>query len=246
MKRVLLAAAQAQHLLPSDQRLQRLFVADPQYASIRNPDGSVNKELLAAQGMSSEMLAQQLRLEVGMNQVLAGIAGSATAPKAVVSAALDAVLQRREVQGQLFDPKTYAGKVTPSEADIESYYKAQEAQFKLPEQAEIEYVVLDAEGLKKAVTVSEDDLKKYYAENANRYTAAEERRASHILIKADGAGSAADKQKAKAKAEELLAEVRKSPQRFAEVAKKNSQDPGSAEKGGDLDYFGRGAMVKPL
>ena len=245
-ERVLLAAAQAQHLLPSDQRLQRLFVADPQYASIRNPDGSVNKELLAAQGMSSEMLAQQLRLEVGMNQVLAGIAGSATAPKAVVSAALDAVLQRREVQGQLFDPKTYAGKVTPSEADIESYYKAQEAQFKLPEQAEIEYVVLDAEGLKKAVTVSEDDLKKYYAENANRYTAAEERRASHILIKADGAGSAADKQKAKAKAEELLAEVRKSPQRFAEVAKKNSQDPGSAEKGGDLDYFGRGAMVKPF
>jgi len=48
------------------------------------------------------------------------------------------------------------------------------------------------------------------------------------------------------KADALLAELRKDPKRFAELAKANSQDPGSAERGGDLDFFGRGAMVKPF
>ena len=57
---------------------------------------------------------------------------------------------------------------------------------------------------------------------------------------------AAERQKARAKADALLEQLRKSPGQFAELAKKNSDDPGSAERGGDLDYFGRGAMVKPF
>ncbi len=118
--------------------------------------------------------------------------------------------------------------------------------FRAPEQARIDYVVLDLQTLQKDVTVSDDELQRYYAENASRYTAAEERRASHILIKADKDMAAAERQKAKAKADALLEQVRKSPGQFAELAKKNSDDPGSAERGGDLDYFGRGAMVKPF
>ena len=92
----------------------------------------------------------------------------------------------------------------------------------------------------------EEDLRRYYEENASRYTQAEERRASHILVKADASASAAEKKAAKQRAEELLAEVRKSPASFAEVARRSSQDPGSAERGGDLDFFGRGMMVKPF
>jgi peptidyl-prolyl cis-trans isomerase D len=185
-------------------------------------------------------------MDIGMRQVLAGVAGSATAPKAAVDAAVQAVMQRREVQGRLFEAKAYEAKVNPSDAEIEAYYKANEAPFRLAEQAEIEYVLLDIEALKKTVAVTEDDLKKYYAENASRYTAAEERRASHILIKADKDATAPEKQKAKARAEELLAEVRKAPASFADVARKHSQDEGSAQRGGDLDFFGRGAMVKPF
>ena len=68
--RVLAAAAGAMHLTPSDARLQRLFVTDPQFAQMRNPDGSVNRELLAVQGMSSEMFAAQLRQEFATQQVM--------------------------------------------------------------------------------------------------------------------------------------------------------------------------------
>ena len=94
--------------------------------------------------------------------------------------------------------------------------------------------------------MSDDELRKYYEENAARYTTPEERRASHILIKADKGAPAADRAKARAKAEALLAELKKNPAAFAELAKKNSDDPGSAERGGDLDFFARGAMVKPF
>jgi peptidyl-prolyl cis-trans isomerase D len=100
--------------------------------------------------------------------------------------------------------------------------------------------------LKAGISVPEDDLRKYYAENAARYTVAEERRASHILINAAKDAPAEQRSQAKAKAEALLAELRKNPASFAEVAKKNSNDTASAERGGDLDFFARGAMVKPF
>jgi len=247
-ERVMLVAANKLNLTTTDERLQRLFTSDPQFAFLRNPDGSVNKDALAAQGMSSEMFAQRLRQDLSLRQVMLGIEGTVLAPLADTSAALDALFQQREVQVQRFDTKDSLDKVTPSDADIEAFYKdpANAKQFEAPEQENIEYVVLDLDALKKGITVADDDLRKYYAENEKRYSTPEERRASHILIKADKDAPAAERAKAKAKAETLLAEVKKNPAAFADLAKKNSDDPGSAERGGDLDFFGRGAMVKPF
>ena len=247
-ERVMLAAADKLHLVTTDDRLQRLFVTDPQFAALRNPDGSVNKDAIGARGMSSEMFAHRLRQDLSQRQVLLGLAGTVIAPAAATSTALDAMFQQREVQIERFDPKDYQAKVNPTDAEIEKFYKdpANAAMFQAPEQETIEYVVLDLESLKKDVKVPEDELRKYYAENEKRYTAPEERRASHILIKAEKGMPQAELDKAKAKAEALLAEVRKNPSSFAELARKNSEDPGSAEKGGDLDFFGRGAMVKPF
>lgn len=246
--RVMLVAADKLNLVTTDDRLQSAFATDPQFAMVRNPDGSVNKDVLAAQGISVQGFEAQLRQGMSVQQVMQGISGSVIAPLSNTSAALDAMLQQREAQVQRFDPKDSAGKVNPTDAEVEAYYKdpANAAQFKAPEQANIEYVMLDVNALKKTMTVSDDDLHKYYDQNAARYAAPEERRASHILIKADKSAPAADRAKAKAKAEQLLAEVKKNPASFADVARKNSEDPGSAEKGGDLDFFGRGAMVKPF
>ncbi|MDE2456372.1 MAG: SurA N-terminal domain-containing protein, partial [Burkholderiales bacterium] len=245
-ERVLLAAANDLHLWPDDDRLQRLFVNDPQFAGLRNPNGSVNDQLLAAQGMNSQMLAQQLRQEFGMRQVMSGITDTAFASTAAAAPALDAMLQRRELQYQRFDPASYRAQIDPSDADVEAYYKAHLDAFKAPEQAKIDYVVLDLAALTKGVTIPEEDLRRYYDENANLYTDAEQRRASHILVKVDPDASAAAKQAAKKHAEDLLAELRKNPGSFAELAKKESQDPGSAAQGGDLGYFGRGTMTKPF
>jgi len=248
-ERVTLAAADKLHLVITDDRLQRLFATDPQLAFLRNPNGSVNKDALAAQGMSSEMFAQRLRQDLSLRQVFQGVNGTAIAPLAATSAALDAMFQQREVQVQRFATKDSTDKVTPTDADIEKFYKdpANAPQFLAPEAANIEYVVLDLATLKKGITVSDKDLQDYYAANEKRYTSLEERRASHILVKVDASASAADRAKAKTKAEGLLTEVKKNPGGFADIARKNSDDPGSAEKGGDLDFFGRGGLAaKPL
>ena len=247
-ERVLATAADKLHLLPSDDRVRTLFRNDPQFAQLRDAEGFVNPAVLSALGMSSEAFARRLREDIAARQVLQGVTGSAAAPAAAASAALDAMYQQREIQVQRFDTKDYLAKVQPTDAEVEAFYKdpANAAQFRAPEEATIEYVVLDLDVLKKSVSVPEEELRKYYSENEKRFTAPEERRARHILIKADKDAPRAERDKAKAKAEAVLAEVKKDPSKFAEIAKKQSEDEGSAEKGGDLDFFGRGAMVKPF
>jgi peptidyl-prolyl cis-trans isomerase D len=246
--RVMLAAADKMHLATTDDRLERTFKSDPEFASLRNPDGSINRDTLTALGMSSEGFAERLRQDLSRRQVMEPIGSSAIAPAAAASAALEAMYQMREVQVERFDAKDQLAKAAPTDAEVEAYYKdpAHTAEFQAAEEATVEYVVLDLDSVKKGIAVSEDDLRKYYAENEKRYTAPEERRASHILVKADKDAPKAEREKARAKAEALLAEVRKNPQSFAEIAKKNSDDEGSAAKGGDLDFFGRGQMVKPF
>ena len=247
--RVLVAAANRLHLTVGDERLQRLFTTDAQFAFLRNPDGSVNKELLAAQGMSSEEFVQRLRQDVSQRQVIEGVGGTSFGPASVTNAALDAMFQQREVQVQQFETKTFMAQTTPSDAQIEAFYKdpVNATQFQQPESESIEYVLLDLEALKRQTTVSEKDARDYYAANEARYKSLEERRASHILIKVDAGASQADRDKAKVRADGLLEQAKKNPGAFAELARKNSEDPGSAEKGGDLEYFGHGGLAaKPL
>ena len=244
-ERVMQAASEKLNLVVTDDRLQRLFATDPQFAFLRNPDGSVNKDALAAQGMSSEMFARRLRQDLSQRQVVLGLAGTAFASAGTSASALDAMFQQREVQVLRFDTKDSLDKVNPTDADIEKFYKdpTHAAQFQAPEQESIEYVVLDLDTLKKGLTVSDKDLRDYYTANEKRYTTPEERRASHILIKVEQGASAVERAKARAKAEGLLAELKQNSAAFADLARKNSDDPGSAEKGGDLDFFARGGIA---
>ena len=249
-ERVLRAAANRAHLSVSDERLQRELMSIPQLAALRRPDGSMDvaayKVMVEAQGMSTQGFESNMRQDLALRQVLGGIGNSAPPAGAPGRAALDALLQQREVQVQRFESKDFTAGLNPGDADLAAYHKANEARFRTPEQADIEYVVLDLDALKAGISVGEEELRKYYAENAARYTVAEERRASHVLIAAAKDAPAAQRTEAKAKADALLAALRKNPASFAEVAKKNSSDSASAERGGDLDFFGRGAMVKPF
>ncbi|BEP48134.1 SurA N-terminal domain-containing protein [Variovorax paradoxus] len=245
--RVLAAAAAKSNVTISEERLSRIFAQDTGLAAFRTPDGKFDRESFQrVTGRTPEQYEASMRAELATQQMLLGVTGTAFTPPALAAATINAFYDRREIQVARFSPESFASKVTVSDADVEAYYKAHTAQFQAPEQASIEYLVLDLEAAKKNISVNEADLKTYYEQNTARFGTKEERRASHILITAPASAPAADRAKAKAKAEQLLAEVKKAPATFADVARKNSQDPGSAEKGGDLDFVTRGAMVKPF
>lgn len=248
--RVIAAAAAKQNLTASDQRLARDLQENPSIAALRKPDGSLDvesyKQLVGSQGLSPEMFEARVRADIASRQVLAGMGASGMNSPATADIALNAFFERREVQLARFNTADYASKLTLTDAQLEQYYKDNPAFFQAQEQANIEYVVLDIESIRKTITLNPDEVKSYFDQNTQRLASKEERRASHILIASPKTAPAADRQAAKAKADTLLAEVQKTPDSFADVAKKNSQDPGSAVNGGDLDFFGMGAMTKPF
>ena len=248
--RVIAAAADKFRLGTSDQRLARELQQSPEIASLRRADGSLDMEryrqLLGSQNLSPEMFEANVRADLSRRQVLTPLASSGIAGSVAADLTLNAFFEKREIQVAKFNPADFAAKLNPTDAELEQFYKANEKMFQAPEQASIEYLVLDVAALTKGIVVNEADLKTYYEQNAQRLSSAEERRASHILIASPKTAPAAERQKAAAKAAEMLAAVQKAPDSFADVARKNSQDPGSAANGGDLDFFARGAMVKPF
>ena len=248
--RVLAASAAQSRLTTSDQRLARELQQNEVIAGLRGADGKLDmaryRQLVGAQGLTPEMFENQIRAEIATRLVLAGLGATGFATPAQADMSLNAYFEKREVQIARFDSASYAAKINPSDAELEAFYKGNAQLFQAPEQATIEYLVLDLDAIKKSLTVNEQDLKTYYEQNAARIASQEERRASHILIAAGKTAAAADREKAKAKADELLAAAKKAPDSFAELARKNSQDPGSAPNGGDLDFFARGAMTKPF
>jgi len=250
LEAVLEEALTDSHINISDSRLAKELQQNPAIAALRKPDGQLDMEryraLVASQGLTPDGFEARIRHDISVRQVQGGLMGSAFAPKGVADMALNAFFERRDVQIARFKPSDFADKITLSDADMEAFYKANSALFQAPETVDLEYLVLDLAAVKKTITVAEDDLRTYFEQNAARTEAKEERRASHILINAPKDMKAAERQKAKEVAQQLLLKVTEKPDTFAATASKFSQDTGSAAKGGDLEFFGRGAMVKPF
>ncbi len=248
--RVFEAAAIEMRLAPSDARLARELQNIPQIASLRNPDGTLDAEayrrLAAAQRLTPEGFEASMRHQLAVNQVMGSITSTSFATPAQAEVALKPLFQEREIRVASFLPKDFVSKIVVTPEDLEAYYKAHEDQFRQAEQASVEYVVLDTDAVRAGIKLSEDDLKTYYRENLTQYSSKEERRVSHILVASPEDSTAVDRAAARAKADRLLVDVRKTPQSFSEIAKVSSEDSGSASAGGDLGFISRGSMVKPF
>ena len=247
-ERLVAVASEKQLLVTSDQRLANYLKQDPSIASLRGPDGKLDmdryRQLAASQGMTPEMLEAQVRRDLSGKQVMSALQASAMASQLQSDLALQAFLQRREIQIQRFSPADFVSKVQPQDAELEQFYQSRSERFRSTESADVEFLVLDAATLAKNIHLPEQDIKSYYEQNIQRLSGQEQRRASHILINAPKDAPAAERDKARNKVEGLLASVRKEPKSFADLARKNSDDPGSARNGGDLEFFAKGAMVK--
>jgi len=230
-QRLVADAAVRGHLTVSDEALRETIAAIPAFQA----DGSFSRAnyeaLLRAQNMTPPMFEARMRYDLALSQLTRSIAESAIVPRSLTERLAALQEQRREVAEALVPAQPYLAQIKPTDAQLQAYYEANAAEFRVPERVRAEYLVLSAETLGRQDPVTDAELQAAYDARAAQYRLEEQRRASHILVKS------------RDEADKLAAELRKAPGRFAELARKHSQDPGSAEKGGDLGFFGRGMMV---
>ena len=205
-------------------------------------DGKFSPELyeqfLRSQGKSDQLFVAQVQRDLEKEVLIAGVSNAYPVPKALVEQMHEILTNERQVRTLTINAADFLNSVSVSDDEVKAYYSAHLSEFLSPEHIKAEYIVLSPENFKDQ-KANPDDIKAYYEQNKNRWSIPEQRRASHILIEFGD-----DKAAALKKAEGILAEVKADPSKFAGVAEKESQDPGSASQGGDLSFFGKGVMTK--
>ena len=202
------------------------------------------EELLRNQGLTPTIFESRVRQELLLQQLLNGYSENGFAPRTVANKVryLSEVL--REINQSEFKPEHFLSQVKPEEEEINAYYEKNKAGLHLPERVRVEYVILSVDSIAKNETVSDELVNTYFTEHQDEFGQPEERKASHILISIPAEVSENERRSAWEKAEDILEQVRQNPEQFGEIAEKRSDDLGSAARGGDLGFFGRGVMVK--
>jgi peptidyl-prolyl cis-trans isomerase D len=139
----------------------------------------------------------------------------------------------------VFTAEGFKKTIQPTDAELKAQFDKDPEAYRLPEKRRVRFLSLDAAALKARQTATQQEIEDLYRRNQSMYSTPEQVRASHILFKTEGKDEAAVRKQA----ESVLAQVKKGGD-FAALAKQHSEDEASKATGGDMDYFGRGAMVK--
>jgi peptidyl-prolyl cis-trans isomerase D len=240
-QRLLMQHAARNHLTVSDETLVEATMSIPAF----QVDGKFSRErydiALQSERMSPDMFDAALRRDLLVQQISGALEDSGFVSKSAADRFALLRAQQREISEQRIqaDPK----RVQVAADAVRAFYDANPGRFQLPEEVQAEYIVLSADALLASEQVDSAEVAKYYQANLSRYGDPEQRQASHILISVKSGASEEEKRKARQHAESVLAKVRAAPGSFAETAKKESADTGSAPKGGDLGFFSKGMMV---
>ena len=247
-----------------NQRLLALYATDSRLAvspeQLRQVIGSIDEfkqdgqfsqsryeQVLRAQNLSVPQFEAQLRRDVAFQQLTTAVGNSAIAARKSAHRLLALQLEERTVATARVSAEELAGEVTVSDDEVQTYYQANRDRFRLPARVKADYLVLDREKFIESIKVDDAQIEAWYQAHQDRYRREEERSARHILIELGADAPADEVAEATARAEKILAEVRANGgEKFAEVAARESEDPGSASNGGDLGFFTRDAMVAPF
>jgi peptidyl-prolyl cis-trans isomerase D len=169
--------------------------------------------------------------------------GAVAAWVRVTDAEVDEEYRRRNEKVKLdlavFTANQFRAGITPTDAELEAQFKAHPDTYRIPEKRRVRYLAVSSEAIRPRMTVTPQEIEARYNQNSQAYSTPEQVRASHILFKLEGKDEAAVRKQAEA----VLAKV-KTGTDFAALAKQFSEDDQSKASGGDLDFFGRGAMTQ--
>jgi len=230
----------------TDQQLSQYIIGMPEFQKDGKFSQEIYDKVLQNNQLTPKKFEESIRNDLLIQQVRDGLQKLTFIPPNNLAETLKATSQQREISIAEFKTKEYMTKVNIAEKDMQAFYDQNKSKFLAPEQVKAEFVVFSLANILPTIIATEDEIKSFYKANADKYQNQQQREASHILITASKNAPPAEKAKAKAKAEDVLNQIRKNPKQFEELATKYSQDPESAKKGGDLGSFGRGMMVKPF
>lgn len=245
-ERLLMLQAHRGQLALGDDQLREIIAGIPALQENGQFSKARYSSLLKAQGLTEGGFEARLRQDETLRRLASSIGGTTIVSGVIGERWLAIQRESREIAQAVLSPEMYVSQVKLSPDAAKTYYESNRRLFEVPEQIKVAYVVFNAEALAQQVTVSEGEIKAFYDANQGRYGQGEERRASHILIPVPKDAPEEQVLAAKSKADGLMKQLQANPGAFAKLAKEHSQDPGSAAKGGDLGFFGRGMMVKPF
>ncbi len=245
-QRLVVNATKSSGLVVSDATLRERISTEPNFQQDGKYAASRYELYLKSQGQSAVGFETRMRQDMERQRFVESIVATGFAANASVKQYLLVSEQTRDIAIVNVSPDQFASQVKISAEAAKAFYEQKKIEFTTPEQIRAEYVELSVDALTPTIAVPAEETKAYYEANSGRYIQKEQRKASHILINVTPKSTDAEKAAAKAKADALFAQAKKNPKDFADLARKNSQDTGSAANGGDLGLFSRGMMVKPF
>lgn len=216
------------------ERIRQLFTVDGVFDRERFEAG------VASIGMNIPMYENSLRNELRLQQMQSAIANSSFVTRDAVNKLAALTEQTRDISVLTFNVDHFSTAAKPTAEETKNYYDENLQRFMVPEKIVVDYVEITSDALAENIEIDEQQIEKMYDDYLTSVAGREERKASHILIQTSD-----DKAAAQIKIESLKKELEQGAD-FAELAKKHSQDPGSAVNGGDLDWVALGEMVKPF
>ena len=229
----------------SDEAVARAIATSPEFQSDGAFIGTEEiRRRLQLQGLSEEEFEHSLRRQL-LRQSLESLVG---APVSVSDAEVEKEFRRRNEQVKLeyvlADADRFRAAIQPTEDQLKARFEAKKDAYRIPEKRVVSYVLLDRAALQPQVAVTDRDIEMYYQDRRDEFRQEEEACASHILVKvkAGDAGEGHPEAEAQQIAQGVLDQV-KAGGDFAALARKLSEDQGSAQSGGDLGCFPPGRMV---
>jgi len=243
-ERLLLARAVGSGMVVTDAQLRNVITSQEAFQENGRFSHDRYENFLRAQNMTNLVFEARLRRDLLQQPLMDVFGETGFVANGVVDRIVRLSEQTREVEIATLTPAAFVSQIKVEESAVKAYFDTHAREFEIPEQVRLEYVVLSLDNLAAQTEVSPQEVKQAYDQNPGRFGSPEEREASHILIQVAPGANAEAKAAAKAKAESLMKPLREKPDRFAELARDNSQDTGSAQGGGDLGFLTRGATKK--